>query len=44
MLQRLAKAFAQVQAGNKFKNLINETPRIIYSLYEGKLLRKYMTI
>ena len=40
MLQRLAKALAQVQAGNKFKNLINETPRIIYSLYEARKITK----
>ena len=33
MLQKLALAFAQVKAGNKSENLLNEIRQIIYSLY-----------
>ena len=45
MLQTLTIAFAQVQAGNKSENLINEIRQIMYSLYRAKkLLKKYMII
>ena len=45
MLQRLPIALAQVKAGNKYENLLNEIRQIIYSLYlEKTLLKKYITI
>ena len=36
MLQRLAIALAQVQAGNTYENLLNEIRKTIYSLYGAK--------
>ena len=40
MLQRLPKTLAQIQAGKTSKNLLNETCRIIYSLYQVKEITK----
>ena len=40
MLQRLLIALAQVQAGNTFKNLLDEICQIIYSLYQAKEITK----
>ena len=40
MLQRLLIALAQVQAGNAFKNLLDEIRQIIYSLYQAKEITK----
>ena len=40
MLQRLPIALAQVKAGNTSKNLLNEIPQIIYSLYQVKEIAK----
>ena len=40
MLQKLALAFAQVKAGNKSENLLNEIRQIIYSLYWAKEITK----
>ena len=40
MLQRLPIALAQVKAGNTSKNLLNEIPQIIYSLYQVKEITK----
>ena len=40
MLQRLAIALAQVQAGNTYENLLNEIRQIIYSLYWAKEITK----
>ena len=40
MLQRLLIALAQVQAGNTFKNLLDEIRQIIYSLYQAKEITK----
>ena len=40
MLQRLAIALAQVKAGNKSENLLNETRKIVYSLYQLKHITK----
>ena len=40
MLQRLQVSLAQVQAGNKSENLLNEIHQIIYSyIEENKLLK-----
>ena len=36
MLQRLPVALAQVNAGNNSKCLLNETRKIVYSLYRSK--------
>ena len=36
MLQRLPIALTPVKAGNTSKNLINEMPQSIYSLYQAK--------
>ena len=36
ILQRLPIALAQVNAGNKSENLLNEIRQIIYSLYQAK--------
>ena len=36
MLQRLPIAFAQVKAGNKSENLLNQIRQIINSLYRAK--------
>ena len=38
--QRLPIALAQVKAGNKSKNLLNEISRIIYCLYWAKEITK----
>ena len=40
MLQRLLIALAQVQAGNTFKNLLDEIRQTIYSLYQAKEITK----
>ena len=40
MLQRLPIALAQVKAGNNSKNLLNEIPQIVYSLYQSKEIPK----
>ena len=40
MLQRLLITLAQVQAGNTFKNLLDEIRQIIYSLYQAKEITK----
>ena len=45
MLQRLPIALAQVKAGNRSENLLNEIRQIIYSLYRQKeVTEKYATI
>ena len=36
MPQRLKIAIAQVKAGNISENLLNETKKMIYSLYRAK--------
>ena len=36
MLQRLPIALAQVKAGDRPKNLLNEIRQVIYSLYRSK--------
>ena len=36
MLERLPIALAQVKAGNNSKNLLSETRKIVYSLYQSK--------
>ena len=40
MLQRLPIALEQVKAGNTPENLLNETRKIIYSLYREKEITK----
>ena len=40
MLQRLPIALAQVNAGSKSENILNEIRRIIYSLYRAKEITK----
>ena len=40
MLQRFPITLAQVKAGNKFENLLNETRQIIYSLFREKEITK----
>ena len=40
MLQRLPIALAQVKAGYNSKNLLNEIPQIVYSLYQSKEITK----
>ena len=40
MLQRLLIALAQVKAGSNSENLLNETRKIIYSLYQSKEITK----
>ena len=40
MLQRSAKALAQVKAGNNSKSLLNEIRMIAYSLYQSKEITK----
>ena len=40
MLERLPTAFAQVQAGNTSKNLLNKILQIIYSLYRAEKIAK----
>ena len=48
MPQRLPVALAEVKAGNKYENLLNEIRQIIYSLHHEKkitkTLKKYITI
>ena len=46
MLQRLAIALAQVNAGNNSENLLNEIRQIVNSLYQSKQITKkvYNTI
>ena len=45
MLQRLPIALAQVKADDTSENLLNETRKIIYSLYRPKeTTKKYITI
>ena len=36
MLQRLSITLAEVKAGNRSKNLLNEIRQILYSLYRAK--------
>ena len=43
-LQRLPILLAQVQRGNTFLNLFNETRQIVYSLYELKYIAKRYTV
>ena len=40
MLKRLPIAFAQVKAGNKSENLLNDIRQIIYSLHQSKEITK----
>ena len=40
MLQRLPIALAQVKAGNNSASLLNETRKIVYSLYQSKQITK----
>ena len=40
MLQRIPTALAQLKAGNTSENLLNETRKIIYSLYWEKEITK----
>ena len=40
MLQRLPIALAQVKAGNNSESLLNEIRKIVYSLYQSKLITK----
>ena len=40
MLQSLAKALAQVKAGNNSESLLNEIWQIVYSLYQSKQITK----
>ena len=40
MLQRLSIALAQVKAGNKSENLLNEIRQMVYSLYQSKEITK----
>ena len=40
MLQRLPIALAQVNAGSKSENILNEIRRIIYSFYRAKEITK----
>ena len=43
MLQRLIIALAQVKAGNKSENLLNEITKIyILCIEQNKLLKKYI--
>ena len=48
MPQRLPVALAEVKAGNKYENLLNEIRQLIYSLHHEKeitkTLKKYITI
>ena len=40
MLQGIPTALAQLKAGNTSENLLNETRKIIYSLYREKEITK----
>ena len=40
LLQRLPIALAQVKAGNKSENLLNEMRQMVYSLYLSKEITK----
>ena len=40
MLQTLPISLAQVKAGNTFESLLNETRKIMYSLYRAKEITK----
>ena len=40
MLQRIPTPLAQLKAGNTSENLLNETRKIIYSLYREKEITK----
>ena len=40
MLQRLPIALAEVKAGNKSENVLNELRKIIYFLYRAKAITK----
>ena len=44
VFQRLPKTLVKVKASNTSENLLNKIRQIIYSLYLGKLLKKYTTI
>ena len=44
MLQRLPIALAKVKAGNNSESLLNETRKIVYSLYHSKKITKKYTI
>ena len=43
MLQRLPIALAQIKTGNNSESLLNEIRQIVYSLYQSKEKRKYIT-
>ena len=40
MFQKLPIALAQIKAGNKSDNLLNEIRQIVYSLYQSKEITK----
>ena len=40
MLQRLAIALAEIQAGNNSESLLNEIRKIVYSLHQSKEITK----
>ena len=40
MLQRLTIALAQVKAANTSESVLNETRKVIYSLYQKQKLQK----
>ena len=40
MLQTLPISLTQVKAGNTFESLLNETRKIMYSLYRAKEITK----
>ena len=40
MLKRLTIAIAQISAGNNSESLLNETRKIVYSLYRSKEITK----
>ena len=40
MLQTLPISLAQVKAGNTFESLLNETRKIMYSLYRAEEITK----
>ena len=43
VLQRLPIALAQIKAGNNPESLLNEIRQIVYSLYQSKKKKKYIT-
>ena len=44
MFQRLTIALAQGKTGNTSESLLNETRKMIHSIEQTKLLKKYITI